>query len=169
MTFYFKFTGLLWKYAKVEAPNIKKARNLVEKYRSDAVNMTDRPLITLKEYHEQKFELINLEDYIQTVYAVGKDYNGADHSFNVIKSNVIGSLITRMSNVPGIKQAQVFELIPGQYTLTVKTSKALVKFLASNTPDIPEESISKQVMKQKNFPLFVYRIKETLKEVKMLK
>lgn len=172
MNFYFKFKGLMWKYACVQASNLDKARRIVEKYRDDGIYINAKnPVITFEEYAQQKFERIEISEHPQMVWAVGNFADGTQYEIHVRKQDQKENILTflRHSNLQNANKyqftnAQVYELVAGQFSLTVKPDNNLVEYLSINT-NLPEEVIKKQVKSHKGpFPLFVFKIKENVKE-----
>ena len=169
MNYYFKFKGLMWKYACVQATSLDKARRIVEKYRDDGIYIdSKKPIVTFEEYAQQKFERIELSQHNQMVWAVGEFADGTEYEIQVRKQAQKEDLINYFCvNSNGVltklNNPQIYEVC-GRLSLSVKADKQLIEYLSIKT-GMPVEIIQKQVKANKGpFPLFIYTIKEKVKE-----
>jgi len=158
MNFYYKFTRLPFVYAKVAANNKTIADNIVSKHRSDFIRFDAKQIaVSFDDYDEERFERKSLMS-IQEVanYEITESKDGKSYILELPKNNLLEAIKAIYSDVPGIKDANIF-IISGRSCFGVKNTPKFTKWMMEQlgTMDVPKE------LKQKDAFIPICIFKET--------
>ena len=172
MTFYYKFTKLPFVYVKVEASNKTIADAGVSKYRSDFIRFGAKQVaISFDDLYSVRFTHKLLKDIAEVAnYEITESKDGKSYVVELPKNSLLDALKAIYSDVPGIKDANIF-IIGGRSCFGVKNTPKFTKWMMEQlgTSETPKE------LKQKDAFIPICIFKETKnaptekQEVKLLK
>jgi hypothetical protein len=158
MTFYYKFTKLPFVYVQVEASNKTIADAGVSKYRSDFIRIDPKQVaVTFDDYTHQRFTLKMLKNIAEVAnYEITESKDGKSYVVELPKNNLLEAIKAIYSDVPGIKDANIF-IISGRSCFGVKNTPKFTKWMMEQlgTMDVPKE------LKQKDAFIPICIFKET--------
>ena len=158
MTFYYKFTKLPFVYVQVEASNKTIADNIVSKYRSDFIRFDAKQIaVSFDDYHRGRFSCYDLCNIAEVSnYEITESKDGKSYILELPKNSLLDALKAIYSDVPGIKDANIF-IISGRSCFGVKNTPKFTKWMMEQlgTMDVPKE------LKQKDAFIPICIFKET--------
>ena len=158
MTFYYKFTKLPFVYVQVEASNKTIADAGVSKYRSDFIRFDAKQIaVSFDDYHRGRFSCYDLCNIAEVSnYEITESKDGKSYILELPKNSLLDALKAIYSDVPGIKDANIF-IISGRSCFGVKNTPKFTKWMMDQlgTTDVPKE------LKQKDAFIPICIFKET--------
>jgi hypothetical protein len=158
MRFYAKFTKLTGYYVNIYATNIKKAKDQVAKYRSDAVVYSDdEKVITFDQYHNRSLKLTSLELIQEKCYIETKCSATEQVNYHHVRTNAIDEDLKMIYfHVPGIKHANTFT-IAGKNAFGVKNSKAFTEYMMTLLRPLGVMEVPKELKSSGFIPICVFK------------
>lgn len=160
-TYFAKFLGLPFKYDYIKASNSVIARRHFEQFRDDVIIIDqDVTALSLREYHNQQYQQINIQDNIYRQYdlAKGEMFYGDKVELRLVRQSYLTSLKETFAHFPGGNKGNLFEA-KGTFTFTIKSTPALAKFIIDNNiiKDLSPDDVKKQVLSAKHhFPIYIF-------------